>query len=142
MKKISKKSCYYFYGKHRQTWGELRANFKWEIPQEMNAAFYLCDVHADDKGKVAIFHEDHTGKKGKITFWELMRVTNRLANVLKAKGIEPAIECASHGGTPCPPISSPIPNSGRPSQGIRPTSFSTAGACSCWCSQAVPSSGG
>ena len=88
MKKISKKSCYYFYGKHRRTWNELRADFKWEIPRKMNAAFYLCDAHADDKGKVAIFHEDHTGKKGKITFWELMRVTNRLANYLKAKGME------------------------------------------------------
>jgi acetyl-CoA synthetase len=88
MKKISKKSCYYFYGKHHRTWDELRANFKWEIPKKMNAAFYLCDAHADDKGKVAIFHEDHTGKKGKITFWELMRVTNRLANYLKAKGME------------------------------------------------------
>jgi acetyl-CoA synthetase len=87
MEKIGEKSCYYFYGKQWDSWDEFCASFKWEIPEKMNAAFYVCDVHAEDKSKVAIFHEDHTGKKGKITFWELKNITNRLANYLKGKGL-------------------------------------------------------
>lgn len=88
MRKISKSSCYYFYGKQNQAWDQLRKKFKWEIPRRMNAAFYLCDAHADDRGKVAICFEDQKGQKGKVTFWELMRTTNRLANLLKALGME------------------------------------------------------
>ena len=88
MEKISKNSCYYFYGRDWESWEHLRADFKWEIPQKMNAAFYLCDAHAGDKGRVAIFHEDRFGNKGKITFWELMRVSNRFANYLKARGMK------------------------------------------------------
>ena len=87
MEKISEKSCYYYYGRQWDSWDQLRANFRWEIPEKMNAAFYVCDVHAEDKGKVAIFHEDYKGKKGKITFWELKKFTNRLANYLKSRGL-------------------------------------------------------
>ena len=87
MERISKTSCYYFYGKEWKSWEEVCANFKWEIPEKMNAAFYVCDAHADDKSKVAIFHEDGTGRKGKITFWELMSITNRLANYLRSQGL-------------------------------------------------------
>lgn len=88
MERIEKDSCYYFYGREWKSWDELCANFKWEIPEKMNAAFYVCDAHADDKSKVAIFHQDGSGKKGKITFWELMNITNRLANYLKTQGVE------------------------------------------------------
>jgi acetyl-CoA synthetase len=87
MEKISQKSCYYYYGRQWDSWDQLRANFKWEIPEKMNAAFYVCDVHAEDKGKVAIFHEDYKGNKGKITFRELKQVTNQLADYLKSRGL-------------------------------------------------------
>jgi len=87
MEKISDKSCYYFYGKEWDSWDQLCANFKWEVPQKMNAAFYVCDAHAEDKSKVAIFHEDSAGQKGKITFWELKNITNRLANYLQSQGL-------------------------------------------------------
>ncbi|MFH1975479.1 MAG: AMP-binding protein [Pseudomonadota bacterium] len=88
MEKINEKSCYYFYGKEWESWDQLCANFKWEIPEKkMNAAYYVCDAHAEDKSKVAIFHEDGTGQKGKITFWELKNLTNRLANYLQSQGL-------------------------------------------------------
>lgn len=87
MEKINEKSCYYFYGKEWESWNQLCASFKWEIPEKMNAAFYVCDAHAEDKSKVAIFHEDGTGQKGKITFWELKNLTNRLANYLQSQGL-------------------------------------------------------
>lgn len=88
MEKISPTSCYYFYGKEWGSWEELCANFRWEIPEKMNAAFYVCDAHADDKSKVAIFYEDYAGKKGKLTFWELKNITNKLANYLQERGLD------------------------------------------------------
>ena len=54
----------------------------------MNAAFYVCDAHAEDKSKVAIFSEDYTGKTGKLTFWELKNITNKLANYFQSKGLK------------------------------------------------------
>ena len=87
MDRISKKSCSYFYDDKYESWGQLCKNFRWELPEKMNAAYYVCDVHADDKHAVAIFHEDHRGQKGQITFLELKNITNRLANYLKSKGL-------------------------------------------------------
>ncbi|MBW2409681.1 MAG: AMP-binding protein [Deltaproteobacteria bacterium] len=87
MRKISKQACYYYYGKPWESWDHLRANFSWEIPEDMNAAFYVCDVYADDQDRVAIFHEDYTGEKGRITFSELKNATNQLANYFVQKGL-------------------------------------------------------
>jgi acetyl-CoA synthetase len=89
MEKIHEDSCYYFYGKKWKNWDQLCANFKWEVPEKMNAAYYVCDAHADDKSKIAIFYEDSSGKKGKISFWELKNLSNKVANDLKSKGVKP-----------------------------------------------------
>jgi hypothetical protein len=61
MPKISKSSCYYYYGKQWEDWDQLRANFSWEIPAQMNTAFYVCDAHVEDREAVAIYHENHSG---------------------------------------------------------------------------------
>lgn len=64
-----------------------RAKFSWEIPAQMNTAFYVCDAHAEDKEAVAIYREDYTGTKGKITFWGLKNISNQLADYLVHKGL-------------------------------------------------------
>jgi len=89
MQRISEKSCYYYYDRQWDNWDQLRENFSWEIPEKMNAAFYVCDAHADDPDRVAIFHEDFSGAKGTITFRQLQQVTNQLANYLIQKGLNP-----------------------------------------------------
>ncbi|BBO74618.1 acetyl-CoA synthetase [Desulfosarcina widdelii] len=89
MKKIDKHGCYYHYDNKYDSWDSLCENFKWEIPVEMNAAFYVCDAHADDKSKVAIFHEDFLGNKEKFTFWQMRNITNQLANYLSHNGVKP-----------------------------------------------------
>ena len=89
MQKISPTSCYYYYGKQWENWDQLRENFRWELPDKMNAAFYVCDVHADDPDRVAIFHEDFEGNRGRITFRQLQQTTNQLANYLARKGLRP-----------------------------------------------------
>ena len=88
MEKISKNSCYYFYGKQWNSWEDVCENFKWEIPEKMNAAFYVCDAHADDKSNVAIFHENGAGQKGRMTFFELKNNTNRLADYICKQGLK------------------------------------------------------
>ena len=82
MQKISESSCYYYYGKQWDSWDQLRANFRWEIPGQMNTAFYVCDSHAENRDAVAIYHENISGAKGTITFWELKNITK----LKKAKG--------------------------------------------------------
>lgn len=87
MEHFATDSCYYFYGKKWDSWEELCRKFEWEIPEKMNAAFFVCDAYADDSNKVAIYYEDQTGRKGKFTFRELKKTTNQLANHLKSKGL-------------------------------------------------------
>ena len=87
MQKVSENSCYYYYGRDWESWDQLRTEFNWEIPEQMNAAFYVCDVHADDQNRVAVYHEDYSGAKGKITFGELKNITNQLANYFTRKGM-------------------------------------------------------
>jgi len=87
VRQISEKSCYYYYGRQWKSWDQLRTQFKWEIPEKMNAAYYVCEAHSRDSSKVAIFYEDHRGKKGKMTFRELEKSTNKLANFLRSRGL-------------------------------------------------------
>ncbi|MCF8024443.1 MAG: AMP-binding protein [Desulfobacteraceae bacterium] len=94
MQHFPKNSCYYFYGKKWNSWEELCQNFQWEIPEKMNAAFLVCDAYADDAEKVAIYYEDHTGRKGRFTFSELRKSTNQLANYLKSQELD-ADECVA-----------------------------------------------
>ncbi|MCF8026492.1 MAG: AMP-binding protein [Desulfobacteraceae bacterium] len=87
MKHFAPNSCYFFYGKKWDSWEELCRNFQWEIPEKMNAAFLVCDAYADDAEKVAIYYEDHTRRKGRLTFSELKKNTNQLANYLNSQGL-------------------------------------------------------
>lgn len=87
MKHFGYESCYYFYGKQWGSWEELCQNFKWEIPEKMNAAFFVCDAYADDPDRPAIHYEDHTGRKGRFTFSDLSKSTNQLANYFSAQDL-------------------------------------------------------
>jgi acetyl-CoA synthetase len=88
MKHFAPESCYYFYGKKWDSWEELCRNFQWEIPEKMNAAFFVCDAYAGGMEKVAIYYEDHTGRRGQLTFSQLQKHTNQLANYLQSRGLE------------------------------------------------------
>jgi len=78
------------YQKDWSSYEELRDEFEWEFPDSFNAAEYLCDRWGQERGRVAFFYEDRTAdKEGKLTYWELQRVTDRLANYLEDKGVGP-----------------------------------------------------
>ena len=79
--------AYHFHESSWEDYDELRSAFEWEVPERFNMATYTCDRWADDKGRVAVFEEQY-GQADTYTFWELQNATNRLANYLRAEGIE------------------------------------------------------
>jgi len=66
---------------------EVVAKFHWEIPQDYNIGVDICDKWARQPDRLALVYENESGKVEKYTFKDLKRLSNRLANGLKANGI-------------------------------------------------------
>lgn len=71
-----------------RTYEEVYENFRWEIPEYYNVGVDVCDKWANEKYRLALIYIDKEGKDHKYTFWELKNLSNQLANVLQAKGID------------------------------------------------------
>ncbi|MDQ4061497.1 MAG: acyl-CoA synthetase [Pseudomonadota bacterium] len=68
----------------------LRSCFRWQIPDRYNIARSTCDRWAETApDKVAIIHERPDGVVEPWTYARLHGLANRLANVLRARGVEP-----------------------------------------------------
>jgi acetyl-CoA synthetase len=63
-------------------WDDIYAAADWDAPERLNVAHETCDRHADDRGKVALYHVGTDGEATTTTFWELARESNRVANLL------------------------------------------------------------
>lgn len=70
------------------TYEETVARFAWRIPERFNIGVACSDAHADGSGKPALIYEDD-GRVATLSFDELKRASNRLANMLAAHGIGP-----------------------------------------------------
>lgn len=70
------------------TYEETVARFAWHIPERFNIGVACSDAHADGSGKPALIYEDE-GRVATLSFDELKRASNRLANMLAAHGIGP-----------------------------------------------------
>ena len=70
------------------TYEETVARFAWGIPEHFNIGMACSDAHADGSGKPALIYEDE-GRVATLSFDELKRASNRLANMLAAHGIGP-----------------------------------------------------
>src|SRR5581483_4626098 len=70
-----------------QTYDELYASFRWSIPTRYNIANDVCDRHASEPGKVALLGEDSNGKAWQLTFRDVQRKANQLANLLGSIGL-------------------------------------------------------
>jgi len=66
---------------------EVYGSFRWEIPEFYNIGVDVCDKWAHQRYRLALIYEDEKGKLEKYTFWDLKRLSNKLANGLKAHGI-------------------------------------------------------
>jgi len=75
-------------GQDQKDFEKICQTFQWEVPRYLNLGQDLCDKHADEPAKVAIFFEDEKGKEQKMTFGELIKLSNKFANVLKGLGVQ------------------------------------------------------
>jgi acetyl-CoA synthetase len=71
----------------RPTYDELYKAFRWNIPARYNIAADVCDRHAGDPGRVALIGVGDDGKTWEMTFREVQRKANQLANLLVSLGL-------------------------------------------------------
>ncbi|EGA90733.1 acetyl-CoA synthetase [Planococcus donghaensis MPA1U2] len=66
-------------------WTEVEKEFSWHESGKVNMAHEAIDRHADSdrKNKVALYYKDQNRNES-YTFYEMKRMTNRAANLLKA----------------------------------------------------------
>jgi len=66
----------------------VRRRFRWDIPERYNMGLDACARHvAGASDRVALHCEDSDGLERRYTFGELDRLSNRLANALRALGV-------------------------------------------------------
>jgi acetyl-CoA synthetase len=70
-----------------KSYDEVYNAFRWEIPQYYNIGIDICDKWANQPDRLALIYENESGQVEKYTFADLKRLSNRLANGLKASGI-------------------------------------------------------
>ncbi len=75
--------------KSGRTYREVYDSFQWEVPDFYNIGVDICDKWAHQRYRLALIYEDENGQVEKYTFWDLKRLSNRLANGLKACGVGP-----------------------------------------------------
>ncbi|MGA6926207.1 MAG: acyl-CoA synthetase [Desulfosarcina sp.] len=66
----------------------LCRQFRWEIPTHYNIGVDICDKWADQRDRLALVYENQRGHVEKYTFLDLKERSNRLANGLRALGVE------------------------------------------------------
>ncbi len=71
-----------------KTYSEVVDAFYWKVPRYYNIGVDVCDKWASQRYRLALIFEDESGHVDKYTFWELRRLSNRLANALSALGIQ------------------------------------------------------
>ncbi len=69
------------------TYQQLYSSFRWNIPARYNIAADVCDRHAADASKIALIGEDADGKTWRMTFRDIQRKANQLANFLVSIGL-------------------------------------------------------
>ena len=70
-----------------KTYEEVCGAFSWNIPEFYNIGVDICDKWADQRYRLALIYENEKGQVEQYTFWDLKRLSNRLANGLKAHGL-------------------------------------------------------
>jgi acetyl-CoA synthetase len=73
--------------KFGETYEEVYGSFSWEIPEFYNMGVDICDKWAHQRYRLALIYENEKGQLEQYTFWDLKRLSNRLANGLKAHGL-------------------------------------------------------
>ena len=67
---------------------DLQARFRWQVPARYNIGVDVCDKWADDPDRLALIHKRQNGQVERYSFLDLKRRSNQLANALAAQGLE------------------------------------------------------
>lgn len=78
--------AYRFHERSWESYEQLRAVFEWEVPGTFNMATYLCD-RWDDRDDAAIHAAEASGRERTVTFAELRRSADALADYFAAEGV-------------------------------------------------------
>jgi acetyl-CoA synthetase len=70
-----------------ETYEDVYGSFRWEIPEFYNMGVDICDKWAHQRYRLALIYENEKGQLEQYTFWDLKRLSNRLANGFKAHGL-------------------------------------------------------
>jgi acetyl-CoA synthetase len=70
-----------------KTYDQLRTKFSWRVPARYNIAVDVCDRWARNPDRLALIHKQADGTLARYSFLDLQRGSNRLANLLAARGI-------------------------------------------------------
>ena len=72
-----------------RSYEEARQAFRWEIPAAYNIGLDVCDRWARSApDRIAIHYESETGARATVTYGELRTQAARLANALRAHGVQ------------------------------------------------------
>ena len=69
------------------SYDELRSSFRWRIPARYNIGVDACDKWAGDADRLALIHEDETGRVETYSFARLKELSDRFANALAGLGV-------------------------------------------------------
>ena len=73
-----------------ESYAELVDQFRWEVPQQYNIGVDVCDKWADSQpDRLALLHQARKGEVTMYTFADLKRLSNQVANLLTAYGLQP-----------------------------------------------------
>ena len=69
------------------TYEDTVERFRWDIPEHFNIGVACCDRHADGTARPALLYEDEAAGLVTLSFDDLKRASNRIANLLRGHGI-------------------------------------------------------
>jgi acetyl-CoA synthetase len=70
-----------------ESYESLTRSFRWRLPGRYNIGVDVCDKWAGETDRLALVHKRADGRVERYTFAELKRLSNKLANALKAHGL-------------------------------------------------------
>ncbi|MFR9728220.1 AMP-binding protein [Saccharopolyspora sp. MS10] len=73
--------------RHREDYAAARAEFNWPRPAEFNWALDWFDTIADRQDRVALWIVEEDGAERKLSFGDLARRSNQVANWLRERGV-------------------------------------------------------
>ena len=64
------------------------SNFKWNIPEEYNIAYDVCDRWASDRERIALVYENDQKNQNIFYFCDIQKYANQLANFFTGLGLK------------------------------------------------------